>query len=220
MVKIPYVIVRDFDLSNAPKGKIPWIELDGVKMGDSHLIIKYLSQKYGIKQSLTPEQEAVSLSFERLVSEHTAACMGYARNVEKIQDTFRAYTGRNALPFTVRFLTRLVARRTMEKLKARGIGNHSREEIYEMGVDDMKAISKYLGSKPYLFGDEPHFVDASIFAILASIAWIPIGSWPMKDAFFQDPELSNLQPYLLRMKETVWGSTLVPWYTGDEQSEE
>ena len=42
MVKIPYQTVVDATPFRAPKGKLPWIEHEGKKIGDSGLIIEYL----------------------------------------------------------------------------------------------------------------------------------------------------------------------------------
>lgn len=43
-------------------------------------------------------------------------------------------------------------RRRMEN---HGIGLHTNEEINEVGYEDLRAVSNYLGVKRYLFGDQP-----------------------------------------------------------------
>uniref|UniRef100_A0A183D9Q9 Radical SAM protein n=1 Tax=Gongylonema pulchrum TaxID=637853 RepID=A0A183D9Q9_9BILA len=40
-------------------------------------------------------------------------------------------------------------------MKAIGIGKHSREEVINIGSEDLKAISIYLGSKHYFTGFKP-----------------------------------------------------------------
>ena len=45
-----------------------------------------------------------------------------------------------------------------ERARNHGIGRHSSEEIHKIGCDDIQAISTFLGSKPYLFGDTPTVV--------------------------------------------------------------
>lgn len=210
---IAYTVVRGFDLKSAPKGKIPWIELDGVRMGDSQLIIQFLKHKHAISSSLSPEQQAASHAFTRLVSEHTAACMGYARNVQYVEETLKAYTGLATLPLGLRLIAKRIRKGTFAKLQARGLGAHSPAEIYQMGADDMTAIANHLGNKPFMNGNTPSDVDASVFAILASIAWVPLPSWPMQKAFFELPALQNLQPYLLRVRDRAWPQAGVPWCT-------
>ena len=48
------------DFLKAPKGKIPFVELDGKLMGDSSLVIEALKKKYGdpLDAELSAEQKA------------------------------------------------------------------------------------------------------------------------------------------------------------------
>ncbi|KAI8820367.1 uncharacterized protein EV422DRAFT_67980 [Fimicolochytrium jonesii] len=219
MAKIPYVVIRGFDLKAAPKGKIPFIEMDGIKMGDSELIIQFLQTRFPDHQvvgdlTLTPEQLAQGHAFNRMVSEHTVACMGQSRNVDNIHDTLRAYTGLSGpLPLALKFIARLIRRGTAKKLANQGLGRHSAQEIYAIGCRDLKAIADFLGTKRFMLGDQPTSVDASVFAILASIMWIPV-EFPMKTYAYK--ELPVLDQYLWRVRKAVWGETLEPWYTGGE----
>ncbi|KNC98052.1 uncharacterized protein SPPG_06466 [Spizellomyces punctatus DAOM BR117] len=153
-----------------------------------------------------------------MVSEHTVACMGYSRNVENVEYTFRAYTGipvDSPLPLFMRLIARLVKRSTGKRLKLQGLGRHTRDEIYEIGCRDLKAIADFLGNKPFMMGDKPTTVDASVFAILASIMWIPV-EFPMKSHAYQ--ELPVLDQYLHRVRKQVWGNTVETWYTGGEEA--
>ncbi|KAJ3347927.1 hypothetical protein HDU91_006671, partial [Kappamyces sp. JEL0680] len=161
IAKIPHVIVRDFNLAKAPKGKIPWMEYDGQVMGDSELIIEFLSQRFGVMESISPEQVAMSHCITRMMSECTAACMGYARNVELVEETLKAYTGLSSLTWTLKLAASRIRKGTMAKLVARGLGVHSREEIYEMGLKDLHALAVLLGDSPFMMGDGPTRVDAS-----------------------------------------------------------
>jgi hypothetical protein len=55
-----------------PKGKAPWIEIDGNKMGDSTFIIAYLTQRYGIDPDadLTTEQRGIAVAIQRLIDDN------------------------------------------------------------------------------------------------------------------------------------------------------
>jgi isoprene-epoxide---glutathione S-transferase len=58
---------------DAPHGKLPYIvDDDGTKVADSNQIIEYLEAKHStsLDRDLSPFERAVSLAFERLVSEH------------------------------------------------------------------------------------------------------------------------------------------------------
>ncbi|KAJ3296623.1 hypothetical protein HK104_001393 [Borealophlyctis nickersoniae] len=223
MAKIPYVAIRGFNLKEAPKGKYPYIEIDGKKIGDSELIIQFLKTRFptaahpSLSGTFTPSDLAVGHAFTRMVSEHMVACMGYSRNVENVEATFKAYTGLDTLPMFARIMTRLVRRGTGKKLALQGIGRHSREEIYEIGCRDMKAISDFLGTNPFILGTTPSEADASVFAMLAEIMWIPV-EFPMKTYAYD--HLPNLDAYLHRVKRTIWGDTIEPWYTGGKAAED
>ncbi len=43
----------------------------------------------------------------------------------------------------------------MKRLKAAGLGRHERDEIINFAKDDLKALSLYLGDKPFFMGDQP-----------------------------------------------------------------
>ncbi|KAI8804433.1 hypothetical protein BJ742DRAFT_825263, partial [Cladochytrium replicatum] len=210
MSNIPYVIVRDFRLAKAPKGKIPWIEYNGKVMGDSELIIQYLKEQFPDcemqdSKFLSASEIAVGHAFNTLASDHMALMMGFNRNAENFEETLKAYRGINDLgdlglpAFLIRsVMIKPLQKMTMARLKQQGIGRHTPAEIYEIGCRDMKAISDFIGSKPYLLGNNPSTADAAVFAIVASILWVPISS-PAKTYAYSEPGLDNLDAYLHRM---------------------
>eukprot|EP00475_Leptophrys_vorax_P013787 TRINITY_DN20148_c0_g1_i3.p1 TRINITY_DN20148_c0_g1~~TRINITY_DN20148_c0_g1_i3.p1 ORF type:complete len:205 (+),score=43.10 TRINITY_DN20148_c0_g1_i3:48-662(+) len=106
MAEIPFTVIRGMDLQHAPKGKVPYIELDGKLMGDSQLIIEYLSKKWPnckcTDAHLTPEEKAISLAFIRLSCESLVASMGYSRNYENMEKTLNAYAGNAKIPWLPR----------------------------------------------------------------------------------------------------------------------
>lgn len=57
-----------------------------------------------------------------------------------------------------------------------GIGRHSEEQITQIICDDLRALSKYLGSKKFILGEEPCEDDCAIFGELAQALWCMPGS--------------------------------------------
>ena len=53
------------------KGKIPWINLNEVEMGDSQFIIDYLSEKLDkdLSKNLSPTQKATQRAFLKMIEE-------------------------------------------------------------------------------------------------------------------------------------------------------
>ena len=69
---IPYEQVIEGNPRKGPKGKNPWIELDGERIGDSEVIIDELKRRHGIDldEALTPEQIALGHAWRRTFEEH------------------------------------------------------------------------------------------------------------------------------------------------------
>src|SRR5262245_40434238 len=68
---IPYEVVDTPDPRSAPKGKLPFIEDGGVRMGDTSLIIEHLRETRGVDPDahLDPSQHAIARLVRRLADE-------------------------------------------------------------------------------------------------------------------------------------------------------
>jgi hypothetical protein len=57
----------------SPKGKIPWLTLNGEDVSDSDFCIKFLQKKYGKDFSghLNAQEKAIARSFLKMVEEST-----------------------------------------------------------------------------------------------------------------------------------------------------
>jgi len=60
--------------------------------------------------------------------------------------------------------------------KKQGLYRHTRAEVTEMMKRDLRAVSKILGKKKYICGDEPCEDDCAIFGILSGPLWNLPGS--------------------------------------------
>jgi hypothetical protein len=112
----------------------------------------------------------------------------------------RAIFGR--LPPVVRDLVATYARRqVLKEMRGHGMGRHTEEEIYSLGLQDLDALSDYLGANPWFVGRRPTTVDASVFGLLANILWVPIES-PLKEHL---GSLENLTAFCERVREQYYG---------------
>jgi glutathione S-transferase len=156
----------------APKGKLPYIEDDGEIIPDSTFIRAHIERKYRVDldAGLDPRRRAEAWAIERLLEDHLGWAAGHARwlipeNFEKGPAHFF-----DTAPEAVRTKLREDARlRVHEAMRAHGIGRHSPEEIVQLGVRSLAALSTLLGDKAYLMGDRPSGVDATGLGMLASI---------------------------------------------------
>jgi glutathione S-transferase len=198
MAEIPHEVVVG-DLAKAPKGKLPYIVDNGKTIGDSNLIIEYLKQTYGDKldRDLSKPERAIALAISRLLEENLYWVMVYSRwqepqNWLKTKAAYFEY-----LPLPLRwFVPDLARKSTLACLAGHGMGKHSASEIYEIGCRDTIALSDFLADKPYLLGDRPTSIDATAYAFMANILWVPITS-PLQDL---TRTLVNINSYADRMK--------------------
>ena len=72
MAGLPYETVNDGNVLKAPKGKLPWIDDDGVRVADTSFIIDHLKRKYGdpLDAGLSPTLRAQATAFQRLFEEN------------------------------------------------------------------------------------------------------------------------------------------------------
>jgi glutathione S-transferase len=164
---------------SAPKGKAPWIEMDGEKLGDSTFIIARLAERFGVDPDagLTPAQRGTAVAIQRLIDENLYWTMVHDRWVnEGNWQQFRdVVLGGLAVP--LRRVIGTVARRGVKKqLKGHGMGIHSADEVAAIGRRDVNALAAILGDQPWFFGAEPTSTDAVVYAQLVNIWRAPLES--------------------------------------------
>ncbi len=184
IVGVPYTAVIDATPFKGPKRKLPWIEHDGKRIGDSGFIIEYLEQRFGCKPNagLSAEERAVAHALRRLIEENLYWVLVFDRWMVDANWPLTQQTVLGMIPTPVRFVIAPIARRGVRRqLLGHGIGLHSSDEIHAIGIKDIGAIADFLGNKAFLMGDTPTEIDAVAYGLLANIMCVPIAS-PAKDA--------------------------------------
>jgi glutathione S-transferase len=198
LAKIPYEIVITPRPSQAPKGKLPFIEDNGKTIGDSKFIIAYLKKQYGdpLDGHLTNEQQALALAIQCLLEEHFYWIAVYSRWIDPAGWAATKPRFFNKSPLLLKLILPSMIRRYMKKqLHAQGMGRHTQEEIYQMGREDISALAALLGEKPFMLGNEVSSIDAAIYATLANILVLNSLFKPTVESF------PNLMAYYERMKQ-------------------
>lgn len=179
MVQLPFEIVSVSNPGKSPKGKLPCINDEGHKISDSGFIIEYLQQKYGnpLDSYLSLEQKALSLTIRRLLEEHVYWVIVYSRWLDSRYwpITQEAFFGHLKQPLRG-VLSLLVHRKIQRALYQQGIGRHNTAEIYQLGLDDLHALSCLLKPTAFVLGKEPTSIDACVYSFLANILEAPIPS--------------------------------------------
>ena len=200
MSGLEHEVVNFSNTRKTPKGKLPMINDEGKVVVDSEIIIDYLKEKYGIDldKDLTTEQKAVSAALQAMMDEKFYWTLVYSRWIDpqgwvKVKKIFFS-----SMPAGVKQIAPTIAQTMVKKqLHGQGMGRHSAQEVYKIGVDCLKALSDYLSDKPYVQGDLPTRIDASAFAHVASVLKSPMDS-PLKE---HANTLKNLCRYNQRMYE-------------------
>jgi len=157
-------IVIENNPGKGPKKKSPWIEDGEVRMGDSELIIRYLSEKYGVDPDarLSASDRALSLAWRRTFEEHYHQAFEHQLFFGRGGDQRFAELV-STLPAVARLIAPPMMRSQFKKqLYARGLGRHDESDIVAMGQADLDATAfGFLGVTVYVTGDNPLYRHAA-----------------------------------------------------------
>ncbi|MEL6453911.1 MAG: glutathione S-transferase family protein [Cyanobacteria bacterium J06623_5] len=209
MVELPYQVAANANVLKAPKKKLPYIVDDGKVVADSGFIINYLKATYGdpLDAHLSPQPQGAMLGMRRLIEEHLYWIAFYYRwaddnNWQVIKKVFFETV---PMPFRL-FVPTLVRRSAMRDLYGQGIGRHSADEVFELGCENIRAISHFLSDRSYLMGDQPTSLDATGYGMLANLISVSIDS-RLKDYTLG---FENLVAYCDRMHNRYWTNAPIP----------
>lgn len=203
MAELPYEVAANADVRKAPKKKLPYIQDDSTTIADSSFIIDYLKQTYGdpLDQHLSLPEQGISLAFRRLMEENLYWVELYARWAEDDNWAVTRKLFFSELPLVLRSIVpSLVRRDILRNLDGHGMGRHSREEIYEIGQRDTKALSDFLSDKPFLMGENPTSLDATGYGFLSNQLQTELPS-ALSD---YTQQFENLKDYCDRMEAKFW----------------
>ena len=168
MAGLPYRCARG-SLAKAPKSKIPYIEDDGMLIGDSTLIRWHLERKYGadFDAGLSQQERATAWAFEKMAEDHLYWALVHERWMDK--GNFARGPGLffAGIPMPLRqAITSFVRRRVRRMLHAHGMGRHGADEIVALGTRSIDSVAAFLGDKAFFMGDQPSGVDATLFGFV------------------------------------------------------
>lgn len=197
MAGVDYV-VETTSPGRAPKGKLPYIDDDGVLVPDSTLIRFHLEKTRGIDfdTGLSAEQRAHGWAIEKLCEDHLIPIVAVLRwrdeaNFERGVGAFFEKT----MPAPLRPTRWLIRRIILRRLRSSGVGRFTPAEIDLLGERDVEALATLMGDRPFLMGDRPCAADAAVFAALALLL-DPASSGKLRDHALSTP---NLVAYRDRM---------------------
>jgi glutathione S-transferase len=202
---IPYVQVFQDDTRKGPKGKNPWIQIDGTPLGDTELIIRELGQRFGIDldAGLDPQQISVGHAWRRTFEEHFHQVFEWELLVHPAGAAFmRRFVAGQMPPVVGSVVFRLMQREMSRQLHARGIGRHAPQVIEAKGRQDIDMLSAFLDQREFLVADRPTVADTAVLGQLA-----PMMAWPMDTPVSRHLRtVPNLVAYVDRMRRLCFGA--------------
>lgn len=185
----PYEVVDIPDPRRGPKGKVPFVEDGGQRIGDSSLIIEQLKRTRDVDPDawLDERQRAMSLLVQRTIEEHYAFITLYTHFI-RAEGWRKTRAFFDPVPVFVRPLVIGLLRRNMRSvLRLQGTLRHSDDEIMAFGIADWAAILSTMSEGPYFFGEHPSSIDATLFGALATTVFTPVQS-PIRDYLRAQPK--------------------------------
>lgn len=202
---MPYEQVIEANPRKGPKGKNPWIELDGERIGDSEFIIDLLKRRHGVDldEGLTPEQIALGHAWRRTFEEHFHQVLEWELFFQPAAAAWIQSSLRSQMPAALAWpVFFLMQRQFGRQLYARGIARHPPEVIAQKGRSDLDALSAFLGERQFLLTDRPTSADTAVFGLVA-----PMVYWPMQTPVAAHARaLPNVKAYCDRMRERCFSA--------------
>ena len=192
------------DPRKAPKQKLPFIVDKGKDIADSELIIAYLKETYGdpLGEGLSDTDKAITHAFNVMFAERYYWTLVHTRWILPTYQPLMTETWFGMIPKPLRgFITKSIFKQVKKNAVGHGIGRHSTEEIYAMGLSDLKAVEAQLGDKDFLLGDTPREIDATAYAFLENTRGDVFDS-PVTDYVNNSPKL---MAYIDRVDKAAFG---------------
>jgi glutathione S-transferase len=165
------------DMRVAPKGKVPYVRFDDrTLMGDSQLVIERLEAAAGdqaLDAGLSAHDRAIGHAVRRMLEEGFYFVAVYLRWHEDEGYEVLTPEFKKMLPAPLRMIMPLIRRSVRKTLHKQGTSRHGREDVVAMGIADLAALAELLGDRPFLLGDQPRTVDATVFAFLEGVLGFP-----------------------------------------------
>ena len=179
-LKLDHEIKLQADPRSAPKGKLPYIDIDGEIIPDSEIIFEKLDEitQGALFGNLSRTEKAAGVAFTRLLEDHLYWMMVASRWLDddwwpNVKEGFFA-----AMPLLVRTIAGPMARRQMRQTyDLQGLGRHTLDEQKAFAARDLIAINDAISETGYLIGGRLTVYDFTAAAMLAGIVDNKPATW-------------------------------------------
>jgi glutathione S-transferase len=178
----------------APKGKIPFIDDDGLLIADSTFVRAHIEKRFDFDSGLSTVERSLAWAMERMLEDHLYFALIHARWMDDANWAKGPIHFFDGAPEGVAVAAR---ERVRTMLYGQGLGRHSDAEIGELAGRSLEALSVFLGDKPYLLGDKPCGADATMFGMVAGVL-TPFFDSPLRDTALRHDNLIAYNERMMR----------------------
>jgi glutathione S-transferase len=199
MANVEFKLVTG-DPRKAPKGKLPWIDDNGVVVADSSLIRVHLERTRAMDfdAGYDAAVRGTAWAFEKLCEDQIYWAIVYDRWLDDAMFDRGPRQFFNVIPALLRpLIISMVRRQVRRDLHGQGLARHTPDQVATLACRAIDAVADFLGSKPYLLGDTPCGADASVFPIILNLL-CPLFDTPARR---HAESHANLVAYTVRMRE-------------------
>ena len=189
LVGLPFRHEHVFDASKAPRSQLPYIDDDGQIVGDSGVILEYLTRKYRLTldAGLTDAQRNTNLLITRLLDD-LYWVMSYSRwKDDRYWPAFRDALRREHPQLSESALLDAKAYNA-NRYHWQGIGRYAPDEAMARGVADLNVLADLVSESAFVHGAQPTSIDAGIYGFIANILYYDIDT-PLKQCVEAHPQL-------------------------------
>ncbi len=171
LARLPYRVVVDPPFKG-PKGKLPFVVVDGHTIADSDAILAHFeaTRPDPLDAGLDAAARTKAHLLRRTLEESLYFAMLHDRwaidaNWRRVRDGFFGMIPAAARPL----VTGLIRRKILRDLKGQGTGRMSVAEVHARGVADIEAVAAALGARDFLVADRPTTIDVTLHAFLDNL---------------------------------------------------
>ena len=166
--------------SLSPNGKVPWIKLNNLEIGESDVIIEHLVKVYksDLLESLSSGDQILGTALKRLTEKNLYWYMVWSKfmTAESREEIIGCFC--SGYPkFIQKFASRYAIRTHTSFSKVHEIGNLCEERRDAEATVDLLTLSRQLEKNNFLLGPEITVFDFPVAAMLASILFHTPKTW-------------------------------------------
>lgn len=208
-LEVPFTTSEEANPKKAPKGKLPYLVVEGRTIADSELIAEYVDEatQGHVYAGMTSEQRAHGVALTRLAEDHFYWIIVASRWLDDAWWPNVVEGFFHIAPKPVRPIVAGLARREVRQtFNLQGLGRHTEEEQREFAARDLRALEDAVPDSGFLFGETPNIFDFTIAGMMAGAYDNQPPTWITAMAL----GYKKLHTYTERVQETVgvFGRTL------------